>query len=496
MTNIWTTKKTTTGLRPAAPRIRTEFVPEAPKAKPLPSKEKEVRALAARQRYDKPAGASSATKRQHAISSSATPKRLGVKRKPSRQTSPANPFSHDDDSSDDAADVGSPASYEKRQRRDMNTLDDPNRQICSRKAFAKESNLRMIHAADIQEDGHKSKYAVTGKVADAMAVELQYPSLVQRERYKLILANDNIDPFKEIISIAEIVAEVYLTPEEAKSFLDPDVGCIRMLTRAKNLSSAAPEDFVQAVEKYNRDILSLVRDGSIATNLQSMHHIPYNLVKRILSQAYDRTVSPKVELLSKYKNGTDEVYGELLAPLVHQLLAEVELKSDQVFVDLGSGVGNVVLQAALEFGCESWGCEMMQNAYELANAQKKEFQARCRLWGIAPGEVHLESANFLENKPIYEAMKRADVILINNHVFTPQTNRSLVDLFLDLKDGCKIISMKNFVPDDHVMKRNSNDPVNILDVMKKGYYYSDSVSWTELPGQYFIARKRSMIELA
>ena len=76
-------------------------------------------------------------------------------------------------------------------------------------------------------------------------------------------------------------------------------------------------------------------------------------------------------------------------------------------VDLGSGVGNVVLQAALEIGCESWGCEMMPNACTLADLQQAEFKARCRLWGITPGKTRLVQGDFLTEQSIIEVLKRA-----------------------------------------------------------------------------------------
>ena len=37
----------------------------------------------------------------------------------------------------------------------------------------------------------------------------------------------------------------------------------------------------------------------------------------------------------------------------------------------------------------------MHNACELANIQETEFKARCQLWGLAPGSVHLERGDFL-----------------------------------------------------------------------------------------------------
>jgi len=154
------------------------------------------------------------------------------------------------------------------------------------------------------------------------------------------------------------------------------------------------------VDNYNTALVNLIQDGALAENLDKRCDIPLAMVQLVLGQVYDRAVSPDVDSLKQYKAGSNNVYGELLSPLVDRILVETRLTSDQVFVDLGSGVGNVVLQAALQVGCESWGCEMAKNACELAKAQQKEFAARCRLWGIATGKVHLEEGNFLDNSPI------------------------------------------------------------------------------------------------
>jgi len=314
-------------------------------------------------------------------------------------------------------------------------------------------------------------------------------------RYNLVFGKEKIDPVQEIFEIAKIVTDVYLTAEQATPFIDQNLGFIRQLERAKNmlcrdsLNEQLLNKFKDAVDGYNKAISKLIVEGILAENLDAMHHLPFEMIRCILRQVYDRAVSPKVDLLKQYENGTDNVYGELLPPFISKILGETHLKSDQVFVDLGSGVGNVVLQAALEVGCESWGCEMMENACKLAEAQEKEFAARCRLWGIETGTVYLERGDFLENDRVKEAMRRADVILVNNQAFTPELNRRLIDLFLDVKDGCKIASLRSFVPHDHkITSRNRDDPVNVLDVVK-GEYFAKCVSWTDVNGNYFIATK-------
>lgn len=246
--------------------------------------------------------------------------------------------------------------------------------------------------------------------------------------------------------------------------------------------------FKNAISEYNSSLLQLVEDGIVAKNLDALHELPRHLVDFILDQIYDRTVAPKVELLSKYENGTDYVYGELLHPFISKiLLDECNMTSKQVMVDLGSGVGNVVLQAALEVGCESYGCEMMENACNLAEAQEKEFDARCVLWGIKPGKVQLERGDFRRNTVIHEALKRADVVLVNNKAFTSQLNDDLSRMFLDLKTGCKVVSLKSFVTDSSY---NVNDVArSIFDVEEKTYP-EDFVSWTHAGGSYFIATKK------
>lgn len=290
------------------------------------------------------------------------------------------------------------------------------------------------------------------------------------------------------MQIIKEFAQFYLTPEEAEQFLNQEWGILRRLERARNINDFS--GFKTALESYNSVVNKLRADGTLTKKLRQEHVIPFELVKRILKQSYFRTVSPNLLKLKKYENGSSEVYGELKHGFIFEILTETKLTSDQVFVDLGSGVGNVVLQSALQIGCESWGCEILPDPCDLAEAQQIEFNARCRLWGLAPGPVKLERGDFMKNDNILKALKRADVVLVNNEVFRPELNNSLVNLFLDLKDGCKIVSLKSFVPQNHNSQLRVNDIVNLLDVEPREYG-AKSVSWKNEGGNYFIATKDS-----
>lgn len=303
-------------------------------------------------------------------------------------------------------------------------------------------------------------------------------------------AKDKIDAVEASIRIVRLVAETYLTDEEAEPFTNQQTGFIRRLEKASNRNIQDVSGFKTALHEYNEALLNLVEDGVVAKNLENSHELPRHLIAFILDQVYDRTVAPQVELLSKYENGTDYVYGELLHPFISKLLVEqTKMTSGQVFVDLGSGVGNVVLQAALEIGCESWGCEMMENACNLGEAQKREFDSRCLLWGVKPGKVQLERGDFRKNTRIHDALKRADVVLVNNKAFTSQLNDDLIRMFLDLKTGCRVISLKSFVADSK-SSHNINDVGSTILEVEECMYPEGYVSWTNAGGPYFIATRK------
>ncbi|KAL5088396.1 histone methylation protein DOT1 domain-containing protein [Trichoderma camerunense] len=493
------------------PKIRIEKVtierPAPPKPKPKPQARPALSSSARSSpvprlspKAPSASAASSASSRAKSSSpypSSADERRLDLQRKrkavsASQRRSPASDrieFDKDSDAEDDGwMDLDS----HKRQRKATSESKsvDSNRKLKNARAFErKDERLQFIHAVDVASLEHKC-VPIMGASKEDVAIELQYPTLQRREKFELVWGKDKIDAVEASIRIVRLVAETYLTDVEAEPFTNQTNGFIRRLEKASNRNIQDLAGFKAALREYNETLLALVEDGVVAKNLENLHELPPHLAAFILDQIYDRTVAPKVELLSKYENGTDFVYGELLHPFITKLLVEqCKMTSDQVFVDLGSGVGNVVLQAALEVGCESWGCEMMENASNLAEAQEKEFHARCQLWGLKTGEVHIERGDFRKNASIHDALKRADVVLVNNKAFTSQLNEDLIRMFLDLKSGCKIISLKSFVADSK-SSHNINDVGSTILEVEECTYPEGYVSWTNAGGQYYISTRK------
>lgn len=230
----------------------------------------------------------------------------------------------------------------------------------------------------------------------------------------------------------EHLAKYLLTPPQSDEiFSETSGGIIYSMRRAHKHGDSAK--FQEGLEKYNRLLRRCRKDGTFKTNIANMKTLPFLLVEHILAQTYARTVAPKVDTLKEYEAFSSTVYGELLPKFTTKLFKEVGLTKDKVFVDLGSGTGNVVLHAALEIGCESWGCEIMPNAITLANKQQREFEARCRMWGINPGMVRLEKGDFLENRKIADVLKRTDVLVmlpfpLNRGRLIPQSSSTITFL--------------------------------------------------------------------
>lgn len=58
------------------------------------------------------------------------------------------------------------------------------------------------------------------------------------------------------------------------------------------------------------------------------------------------------EKLNNYEPFSPEVYGETSYELVAQMIDQIEITEEDVFIDLGSGVGQVVLQMAASTKCQ------------------------------------------------------------------------------------------------------------------------------------------------
>jgi len=277
----------------------------------------------------------------------------------------------------------------------------------------------------------------------------------------------------------------YLPPTLSEPLLSPSDGIPFLLTRAFNHHDL--QAFLDTITFFNTTIRTHLPE--IKQHLDTLPSPPLALISHILSQIYARTVSPRVDLLRRYTAGSSNVYGELLPPFINQIFTDTALRPSDVFLDLGSGVGNVALQAALQIGCASHGVEVMPHPCELAALQAAEFPARARAWGLAVGTCGLWQGDFRADARALQLLRAADVVLVNNQAFTPALNEALTSLFLELKEGTRVVSLKSFVPAGWKLgARTSGSVIAMLEVKRKEFW-SGCVSWKDDGGEYFVAMK-------
>jgi H3 lysine-79-specific histone-lysine N-methyltransferase len=181
-----------------------------------------------------------------------------------------------------------------------------------------------------------------------------------------------------------------------------------------------------------------------------------------------------------------EVYGETGKPIINEIIKRAPIKKEHTFLDLGSGIGNVLLQVACQTGCKAYGIELLDTPYQYAKRQLGEYKARMQMYGRSPGTVHVRKGDFLEDPKVHKVIERADVIFVNNYAFGSDVNHRLMHYFLSMREGATIISFVAFRPLDYkITDHNMNDIASILTVSRIAYG-PGSVSWTASPGEYFI----------
>lgn len=260
------------------------------------------------------------------------------------------------------------------------------------------------------------------------------------------------DPFCPVTDLCEAVTtmDTYFCADPgepaALAFEDTSESARRM---AKLFRMGRNGELAAFCDAYNKRVDTAREQGQTQERVADWGVCPPAVASCVLGQVYTRAVAPRVDHLKKYEGKargaiaidttafSNNVYGELMPRFVSQILGECDLRPEQTFVDLGSGVGNCVLQAALEIHCESWGCEIMEEAAHLASMQESEFKARTQLWGLRHGETHLLHGDFLDTPEIGSVLRRANVVVMHGPYVYTSTKQTSSSTIMPSTPSCK-----------------------------------------------------------
>ncbi|ORY40797.1 DOT1-domain-containing protein [Rhizoclosmatium globosum] len=318
----------------------------------------------------------------------------------------------------------------------------------------------------------------------------------QSERFPLAIpkAADEFNPIQQLKAAVQHTIE-FCVPLEKRSLFGDDIGGTkRKVVRAVNRKD--PEAIKEAVLEYNQLL------GSLDLNLHSVSSPAHPaLIAHVLDEAYAHTVAPDVDSLKNYKTFSNNVYGEVRHSLVSEFIERVKDRiiaqpgsPPPIFLDMGSGTGNVVLQVAAETQCEAHGIEIMENPARLATLQRQEFLARCNLYKIPVGSISLVKGDFLDDPSTTFLLPRADVIFVNNYAFDAHLNFRILERFLDLKEGAVVISLKPFgstiITEEDVargvVRRGGENALEGMFVTREYWFGENRVSWMAEGGKYYV----------
>uniref|UniRef100_A0A4W5Q6E0 Histone-lysine N-methyltransferase, H3 lysine-79 specific n=1 Tax=Hucho hucho TaxID=62062 RepID=A0A4W5Q6E0_9TELE len=246
------------------------------------------------------------------------------------------------------------------------------------------------------------------------------------------------------------------------------------------------ESMQRLCDKYNRAIDSIHQLWKGTTPPLKLNKRPSNgLLRHILQQVYNHSVTDP-EKLNNYEPFSPEVYGETSFDLVAQIINEMEMMEDDTFVDLGSGVGQVVLQVAAATNCKHYfGVEKADIPATYAESMDKEFKRWMKWYGKKHGDYTLERGDFL-SEVWKDRIANTSVIFVNNFAFGPEVDHQLKERFANMKEGAKIVSSKPFAPlNFRINSRNLSDIGTIMRVVELSPLRG-SVSWTGKPVSYYL----------
>ncbi|KAF2977047.1 hypothetical protein EK904_012969, partial [Melospiza melodia maxima] len=244
------------------------------------------------------------------------------------------------------------------------------------------------------------------------------------------------------------------------------------------------ESMQRLCDKYNRAIDSIHQLWKGTTQPMKLNTRPSNgLLRHILQQVYNHSVTDP-EKLNNYEPFSPEVYGETSFDLVAQMIDEIKMTEDDLFVDLGSGVGQVVLQVAAATNCKHhYGVEKADIPAKYAETMDREF----RKWMKWYGKKHAEyTVSDTQLQTGIHTPVQSFVIFVNNFAFGPEVDHQLKERFANMKEGGRIVSSKPFAPlNFRINSRNLSDIGTIMRVVELSPL-KGSVSWTGKPVSYYL----------
>lgn len=226
--------------------------------------------------------------------------------------------------------------------------------------------------------------------------------------------------------------------------------------------------------EYNRYICSLKNKSQIK------EFASRKLLRHVVAAVLSKSV-PNPKELNKYKPFSSQVYGEASLDVMEKIINDLVLSSDDVFVDLGSSIGNVIIFIAGAFKFKTCiGIEIGKIPSKFAIEVSKNFKKFMNWFGKDFSDFNLIEGDFL-NEQYRQTIENASIVFTNNFKFGEALNLKLVDRFSTLKIGSTIISTVCFRPPrfrtSHRNKDNLANKLKIREIKGKSFWSNTLITY-------------------
>ncbi|KAI2810480.1 Histone-lysine N-methyltransferase, H3 lysine-79 specific [Blomia tropicalis] len=294
--------------------------------------------------------------------------------------------------------------------------------------------------------------------------------------WPLVIPNNKFNAATEIIETIRFIAKEF--PE------------LTLALEKNVLNSYDPQSYESMkclCDKYNK----VIKDTRHLNMGTSIHHPnddrPSEIIlHHVLQLSYNYSIRDPQKLNKFYEPFSPEVYGETSYQFVQQMVNQFNFTENDVFIDLGSGVGQVVLHVAAASKCRCIGIEKADLPAEYAERMQNRFRLWMKWFGKSCSEFELYKGDFFDQQ-FSEMIHSASFIFVNNFAFGPEVDHRLKAIFENLRDGARILSSKAFCAlNFRISHRNLSDIGAIMRVKEIIPKDTQSVSWTGKPVAYFL----------
>ncbi|MEM9454246.1 MAG: hypothetical protein AAGF11_08715 [Myxococcota bacterium] len=162
---------------------------------------------------------------------------------------------------------------------------------------------------------------------------------------------------------------------------------------------------------------------------------PRTVIQQLYREAhgYDNDPTGEARVAA---TGSSATYGEIMPTATAQLLEHLNLRSDDSFYDLGSGIGKVVLQVAMTVPvARCVGIELMGRRYRIAQRMRDEVAAR--------GLLRARECRFRRSDFMRARMKDATVIYSCSTAFSSEFMERLAARLARLTAGLRWVTTQD-----------------------------------------------------